>query len=123
MTKAHTYLTEFKGEVQLDPNTSEENIVKVQNVVSDAFSDLINLDTHDRIMYISGDFENTNDMVQKLCVKVQPIIVFENDEPVLIKAQGASPEDKWDIVIKPDGVFIQEYKFVKQDLIHFKPMT
>lgn len=114
---ANTYMTSFTGELLFN-ELAQEQIDKLANVVNNTFPDLINFDTHGKIMYISGLFDNSDDMVQKLSVKLQPIIDM-TEGSVTITAQGNDPKDKWDIVIREDGVFIQEYTFTKGELRKF----
>jgi len=109
-----TYLTTFNGEVGLNSRSDSLTLTKIKTVIENKFADLITLDEQTKTLYIKGEFDNSNELVEKFLVKIKPLV--DNSEDVIIKAQGQDLKDRYDIIIRPEGIYIQDYKLVKDEL-------
>lgn len=109
-----TYSTYFDGELELE--LTDIISEKINKVISDSFPGVMNLDKQTGILYIKGDVDNSNDKMEKFIKKICHIIKLQEDEDIIIHAQGQDLKDHWDIVIKSSEVYIQEYNLVKAEL-------
>jgi hypothetical protein len=56
-------------------------------------------------------------VIEKFLQKIFKYI--DTEEDVLIKAQGEKLTDRYDIIVKTDGIYIQTYKLFKDKLIKY----
>ncbi len=116
-----TYMTKFSGEINLadlDNDIREDVYSKLNTIISAKLHDVANLDKDTDILYIKGEIDNSEEIMEKLVYYISTVMVVDDD--VVIQAQGQDPKDRWDLILKPDGVYIQEYKQVKGELRKYK---
>lgn len=113
MSPKGNYLTSYSGEVDLKDIKNPEALEKVAKLVTEHFSGFMNLNKTEKVLYISGDFDNTDGSVEKFFYWLTKKLHFAWTE---IKAQGQDPKDKYDIILSRNQLFIQEYFFQQGSL-------
>ena len=117
MNDSNVYLTKFTGEISLDSldeSKRAELYPKIEALIKTKLEDMANLDKETNMFYLGGEIDNTEGIMENVMHLLSSIIVVEED--IVIVAQGSDPKDRWDLIIKTDGVYIQEYEFCKGDL-------
>lgn len=122
MDTTNNYMTTFLGSIDLssvDPEKKDIFYSKLKRIIELRFPDIINLNETTDILYIHGTIDNTTGTMEKFVYAISIKILCADD--MIIVAQGEDIKDRWDLLIKPDGVYIQEYDFVKTELKKYEP--
>jgi hypothetical protein len=114
----NTYLTTFKGEIDIsamiDKMAWKIRLTKVASRLGDAVS----LDEDSDMFYLTGEIDDSEEFVEKLISAMYPNMVITDD--IVIQAQGQDPKDRWDLIMRPDGVYVQYYDLVPGELRQYK---
>jgi hypothetical protein len=115
----NTYLTKFNGEIDISAAVDKMALkIIIAKFIDRFFGESASLDEESDMFYLSGEIDDSNEVVEKLIIAMYDSLVITDD--IVISAQGEDPKDRWDIVIKPDGVYIQQYEQIKGSLIKYK---
>jgi hypothetical protein len=117
------YLTNFKGEVDL--STVEEGEARdllykrVAKTIEkhSLLKDSVSFEKDTGVLYFNGPIENSEDIVEKFFLYICSQVIIP--EEFVIEAQGEDSKDRWDIIIRPDGVYVQDYDLVKGELTKY----
>lgn len=106
-----TYSTEISGSLILRTDLNEDAIAKIKTFVENNFKNVASFNTQELIVYFNGSIDNSNELIEKFVSRLYPLI--DTSKENIIKAQGDDIKDHWDLVVEEDGVYIQEYKYIK----------
>lgn len=108
------YLTHFKGDIALKETTSIKSLEKILRVLeaTKELSDVVSLDMDTKMLYVSGNLDNSTELVERFFAKVAKVIV----DGGRIQVKGDDVADRYDLVFQDQQLYLQPYDLVPDTL-------
>lgn len=112
-----TYLTSFNGELTLKPLKPQAIEKLIQLIKQKRLLNIVCLSQDSQTLYVDGKIDNTLEVMENFMVKIFPLVDISDNN--IIQAQGDSIQDRYDLVYKEDGLYIQSYTLQKEALVKY----
>lgn len=112
------YKTTFQGDFSIE-FLNENQIEVLVNYIDKhpVLSEVSRVDRNTKVIYFSGDIDNSGDVVEALLLKISGFA--PDDFEATIVAKGESVEDRRDLIIKEKTLFVMSYELVPGECVRY----